>query len=81
MSTLSHNEAVETIADSLSGALVIGSMLTGQNPLSLFRNKVAEDREGFVQIASEQYTEWTGEPAPSTLPEDLTKAVEARLGS
>ena len=79
MSTMTHTEAVETIADSLTGALVIGSMLSGRNPLDLFTSRVNEDPEGYRQIASEQYESWTGQPAPDSLVEDLTKAVEARL--
>lgn len=79
MSTMSHTEAVETIADSLTGALVIGSMLSGRNPVDLFRDRVQENPEGYRQIASEQYEAWTGHEAPHDLPELLTKAVEARL--
>lgn len=79
MSNMSHTEAVEQIADSLTGALVIGSMLSGSNPRDLFHNRVEEDPEGYRQIASEQYESWTGQTAPHDLPELLTKAVEARL--
>lgn len=79
MSTMSHTEAVESIADSLTGALVIGSMLSGRNPLDLFTDRVNEDPEGYRRIASEQYEKWTGQTAPHDLPELLTKTVEARL--